>query len=190
MEVHITHIDTACILLELDGFKILTDPTLDNAGGYYHHGFGAISRKTASPALESVDLSNIDLVLLSHHQHKDNLDKRGREVASTAAMVISTPQAAKAMNGVIGLDDWQSHEVKTKKISNLKVTATPAQHHPWWMPRFFSGNAIGFIIECDGLTSGAIYISGDTVFFDGIAEIGRHFNNIGLGIFHVGSAEF
>ncbi|WP_169749158.1 hypothetical protein [Flavihumibacter petaseus] len=41
-----THIDTACVLLTIDGFTILTDPTLDAAGHWYHHGIGAFSRKT------------------------------------------------------------------------------------------------------------------------------------------------
>ena len=44
MKVNITHIDTACILLEINGYRILTDPTLDSAGKLYHHGFGSISR--------------------------------------------------------------------------------------------------------------------------------------------------
>jgi L-ascorbate metabolism protein UlaG (beta-lactamase superfamily) len=29
MKVTITHIDTACVLININGFKILTDPTLD-----------------------------------------------------------------------------------------------------------------------------------------------------------------
>lgn len=30
MKVTITHIDTACVLLNINGYKILTDPTLNN----------------------------------------------------------------------------------------------------------------------------------------------------------------
>jgi L-ascorbate metabolism protein UlaG (beta-lactamase superfamily) len=71
--IAITHIDTACILLEINGFRILTDPTLDNAGRLYYHGYGAVSRKTDNPALPVSGLQDIDLILLNHHQHKDNL---------------------------------------------------------------------------------------------------------------------
>jgi len=54
MKISITHIDTACILLDINGYKILTDPTLDNAGKLYYHGSGTFSRKTENPAI-SID---------------------------------------------------------------------------------------------------------------------------------------
>src|SRR5688572_4875890 len=106
MKVIITHIDTACILLEINGYRILTDPTLDRAGKLYHHGYGAFSRKLGTPALESADLTNIDLVLLSHHQHKDNFDTKGKEFALKIPNIISTVPASKTMNNVIGLNNW------------------------------------------------------------------------------------
>ena len=191
MKITITHIDTACVLLDINGFKILTDPTLDNAGKLYHHGFGAISRKTDAPHLEGISLNAIDLILLSHHQHKDNFDDLGKEFSKTVPKIISTKQAVKELDNsnVIGLDNWETTALKTDKVSNLKITATPAQHRPWWMPEFFSGKVIGFIIEFDEQKSGAIYISGDTVYFNGIKEIAKRYK-IDVGIFHLGSAQF
>lgn len=189
METYITHIDTACILLEINGYKILTDPTLDNSGRSYHHGFGSISRKTENPAISENDLKNVDLILLSHHQHKDNFDTKGRAFAKTVSNIISTKQASKDLNGVIGLNVWETCKIETQKLPNLKITATPAQHHPWWIPEFFSGKVIGFIIEFDGQENGVIYISGDTVYFKGIDDIAKKYK-IDLGIFHVGSAQF
>ena len=189
MKVQITHIDTACILLEINGYRILTDPTLDKAGGWYHHGYGSASHKTSNPAVSPADLKDIDLILLSHHQHKDNLDNNGKAFMQGVSKVISTVAAAKALNGVIGLKNWQTHNIDTDKISNLHITATPAQHHPWWLPEFFAGPVIGFIIEFDGQDNGVIYISGDTVYFKGIEEVGRRYN-IDIGIFHLGSVQF
>lgn len=189
IEIAITHIDTACILLEINGFRILTDPTLDQAGKLYHHGFGSVSRKTENPALDQVTLNDIDLVLLSHHQHKDNFDHKGKEFTKTVARVISTIPASKAMPGVIGLADWETYELSTSPLGIVKITATPAQHHPWWLPAFFAGKVIGFIIEFDGQKNGAIYISGDTVYFDGIPQIAKRYN-VDIGIFHVGSTNF
>ena len=92
-EVFITHIDTACVLLEINGFKILTDPTLDNAGHLYHHGFGAMSRKTDNPAIAPDALKNIDLILLSHHQHKDNFDIQGKAFSKQVSTIVSTVPA-------------------------------------------------------------------------------------------------
>lgn len=189
MKIQITHIDTACILLEINGFKILTDPTLDKAGGIYHHGFGTFSKKISNPALETVDLSNVDLILLSHHQHKDNFDVRGKEFTSQISTVLSTKQAAKEIPGVIGLDDWESVPIQTPAVTGLKITATPAQHRPWWIPEFLSGKVIGFVIQFDGQKDGSIYISGDTVYFRGIDEVARRFQ-IDLAIMHVGSVQF
>jgi L-ascorbate metabolism protein UlaG (beta-lactamase superfamily) len=189
MKITITHIDTACVLLDINGYKILTDPTLDKAGHLYHHGFGTFSRKTDDPALKSSDLGDIDLILLSHHQHKDNFDSKGKEFARTISNIISTTPASRVLTGIIGLDDWQSHAIKTPKLKNLRITATPAQHHPWWVPEFLSGKVIGFVIEFDEQKKGVIYISGDTVYFKGIDEVARRFK-IDVGIFHVGSVQF
>ena len=189
MKVQITHIDTACILLEINGYRILTDPTLDKAGGFYYHGYGSASSKTSNPAMPISDLQNIDLILLSHHQHKDNFDNKGKEYARGISKVISTVAASKALNGIIGLKNWQTYNIETDRVRNLRITATPAQHHPWWLPEFLSGPVIGFIIEFEGQENGVIYISGDTVYFKGIEEVGRQYK-VDIGIFHLGSVQF
>jgi L-ascorbate metabolism protein UlaG (beta-lactamase superfamily) len=186
--ITITHIDTACIIIDINGYRIMTDPTLDEAGKLYNHGFGVFSRKTGQPALQNVDISNIDLVLLSHHQHKDNFDIEGQKFAATAPLIVSTKSAAKVVKNTIGLDNWESHSINTPKLSNLKITATTAQHRPSWIPEFVSGKVIGFIIEADELENGAIYISGDTVYFKGIKEVASRFN-IDIAIFHLGSVQ-
>ena len=187
--MYITHIDTACVLIEINGYRILTDPTLDHAGRWYHHGYGAVSKKTAGPSLPDNGIGKIDLVLLSHHQHKDNFDHAGRAFAQTVETVISTRNAAKAVNGVTGLDEWQSLSVNTPLVPGLKITATPAQHRPRWLPEFISGKVIGFIIEYDAQQSGVLYISGDTVYFRGIDEVALRYR-IDTAILNVGGVEF
>ena len=97
MEISITHIDTACILLQIGEYKILTDPVLDQPGQKYHHGFGAISSKTERPAMDPQALKGIDLLLLSHHQHWDNFDAGGRMLAAEIPLVLSTKAAGKAL---------------------------------------------------------------------------------------------
>lgn len=187
--ISVTHIDTACILININGYKILTDPTLDNAGKLYYHGSGTFSRKTENPAININELDGIDLILLSHHQHKDNFDNNGQKFASKIPLIISTKSAAKAIKGITGLDNWESYQINTTKIPGLKITATPAQHHPWWLPEFLSGKVIGFVIEFDKQKNGVIYISGDTVYFKGIREVASRYK-IDIGIFHLGSVEF
>jgi L-ascorbate metabolism protein UlaG (beta-lactamase superfamily) len=189
MNISITHINTACVLLEINGYRILTDPTLDDAGGLYYHGFGAFSRKTESLEITPDLLEGIDLVLVSHHQHKDNLDVKGRAFLERAKTVISTVPASKAIKGLIGLKEWESIVQETPKINGLKITATPAQHRPSWIPEFVSGKVIGFIIEADDQENGVIYLSGDTVFFKGIEEIGKRYI-IDIAILNVGGVQF
>jgi L-ascorbate metabolism protein UlaG (beta-lactamase superfamily) len=190
MQISITHIDTACVILDINGYRIMTDPVLDKAGKLYHFGYGAFSRKSSNPALTKEQIGKIDLILLSHHQHKDNFDKAGKKFAKTVERVITTVPGAKTLKNGVGLNNWESIHIETSKIPGLKITATPAQHHPWWVPSFVSGKVIGFILEWEGQEGGAYYISGDTVYFKGIEEIGKRFNHIDVGIMHLGAVQF
>lgn len=35
MEIEITYIDTACAVINIEGFRIITDPALDNKTGFF-----------------------------------------------------------------------------------------------------------------------------------------------------------
>ncbi len=183
----ITHIDTATIILEIDGLRIITDPVFDPPGKLYHHGWGAFSKKTTKPSQSIKQIGAIDLALISHHQHKDNLDKSGRNFIEKVPHIISTTFAAKKLKNVTGLENWQSTTVKTKSGTDLKVTATPCQHGPkLYLP--FTGKVIGFVLESEILNA-PIYISGDTVLFKGVREVGDRFS-IGTAILHIGAVKF
>lgn len=189
MQTTITLIDTACVILEINGFRILTDPVLDKAGGVYHFGYGSVSKKKKNPALKVDEIGEIDLVLLSHHQHQDNFDKTGREFTKHVPLVITTKKGAKKLANAIGLDPWQSHSISTEKIPGLKITATPAMHHPKWLPQFFAGKVVGFIIEYDHQTDGVLYITGDTILFKQLSEV-AHKYKVDKVIMHLGSVQF
>jgi L-ascorbate metabolism protein UlaG (beta-lactamase superfamily) len=64
-------------LLELDGVRLLTDPTFDEAGGEYKSGPITL-RELAGPALTLNSVGGFDYVPLSHDHHVDNLDHAGR----------------------------------------------------------------------------------------------------------------
>lgn len=189
MEINVTHIDTACCLIEIGDYRILTDPALDNAGKIYHHGYGAISKKTGNPKLTNSTLKKIDLILLSHPQHKDNFDIKGRKFAKSAPLILSTKKIEKEFSNGKGLVPWQTFELFLKgKSHKIIITATPAQHHPNWLPKFISGDVIGFNIETN-ISEKSIYISGDTIYFKGIHEIAKKLNPT-FSLIHVGGAEF
>lgn len=167
----------------------MTDPVLDNPGGWYHFGYGTFSKKTSVPSIGKDQIGTIDLILLSHHQHKDNFDKAGKAFAKDVDQIVTTKPAARKLSNACGLDNWESIVVGTSLVPGLKITAVPAQHHPWWLPQFFAGKVIGFIIEWEGQENGAYYISGDTVYFKGIEEIASRYT-IDVGIIHLGSVQF
>jgi L-ascorbate metabolism protein UlaG (beta-lactamase superfamily) len=188
MNVSFTQIDTACMVIDINGFIIVTDPAFDREGTVYEG--PRTLYKQGSPALLPEDIGPVDLVLLSHDQHKDNLDNAGREFLKTVKQVISTAGAVGrlAQNNVTGLNEWESIGIKTDKVPGLRITATPCQHAPTQELTKISGHVIGFIIEWEG-QQGALYISGDTVLFDGIGKIADRFR-IHTAVLHVGKAGF
>ncbi|MHA4807171.1 MBL fold metallo-hydrolase [Flavitalea flava] len=191
MKLTITQIDTACMLIDLNGFRILTDPAFDAAGGSYDAGGGKILRKFQSPAILPEALGKVDLVLLSHDQHKDNLDNSGREFIKTVPKLISTREAKERLGlaSVIGIDEFEAVAIPTEKVPGLRITGTPCQHASDKELNKLSGHVLGFILEWDGQEHGALYISGDTVYFEGIEEIASRYT-IDTAILHIGKAGF
>jgi L-ascorbate metabolism protein UlaG (beta-lactamase superfamily) len=140
------------------------------------------------PAINPEDLGKIDAVLLSHDHHEDNLDHAGRALLPHAKSVITTSAGAKRLKGnAIGLRTWQSTIIESEDIQ-IKVTAAPS-HHGTWGSHIIVGETTGFILEWAGQKHGALYISGDTVWFNGLREIGKRFK-IGTAILHIGGARF
>ncbi|PWA11569.1 MBL fold metallo-hydrolase [Flavobacterium laiguense] len=194
MKVTITHIDTACVLLNINGFKILTDPTLNKKDGIFPQYVSsplAFSKKYCDPALTNEEIGKVDLVLLSHDHHSDNLDKKGRAFIKTVNTVLSTTAAVKRLkrNNIIGLDNWQEYTVETDKVPQLKITAIPAQHTNIKRLDKVMGKVIGFAIEWEGQKNGCLYISGDTVLFEGIYELKKR-KKVDVAILHLGAGAF
>src|SRR5262245_40331831 len=158
----ITLIGGPTALIEITGFRFLTDPTFDEPGEYkLPH---VTLTKTSGPALSVDQLGTIDAVLLSHDQHSDNLDKSGRAILKQASRVLTTTIRAERLGGsVAGVRPWQSVTL-SKGGSSVKVTATPARHGPAGIEPL-AGDVIGFVLE-DG--SNKIYVTGDTVWYDGV----------------------
>jgi len=169
--LRITLIGGPTALIEIDGFRLLTDPTFDPPGSYQlPH---ARLEKLTGPAVSADDIGDIDAVLLSHDQHSDNLDESGKEVLGKAKRVLTTQAGAKRLgNHAEGLAPWEVTTLGGPAGHALTITATPARHGPAGIEPL-SGDVIGFVL---GREQGApIYLSGDTVFYDGVAEVARRF---------------
>jgi L-ascorbate metabolism protein UlaG (beta-lactamase superfamily) len=167
----ITLIGGPTALIEMEGFRLLTDPTFDAPRAYQLPHVRL--EKLAGPALSADAIGKVDAVLLSHDQHADNLDESGRRFLASAARVLTTVAGAQRLGAPVeGLEPWSSTELRGGSGRSLTVTATPARHGPAGIEPL-SGDVIGFVLTSkDG---NGVYISGDTVFYDGVAEVAKRF---------------
>ena len=185
----ITYVGGPTALLEVAGLRLLTDPTFDRAGRKYNFGWGTSSRKLQDPALSAAELPPIDAVLLSHDQHDDNLDDAGREMLPSAGSVITTPAGNKRLAGnSLGLAPWSSTTLRAPDGTEVRITATPCRHGPP-LSRPIVGEVTGFLLEWEGQRDGAVWITGDTVWFSGIPEVAERFD-VGTAIVHLGGVRF
>lgn len=183
--MRITYIGGPTALIEMHGVRFLTDPTFDPAGDAYVLPLYTLE-KTAPPALDAAALSPIDAVLLSHDHHFDNLDRAGRDSLTLATHVLTTVAGAERLGGrASGLAPWQTTRVNgAGGGASIAVTATPARHGP---PDGDRGPVVGFVLQGDPNTRDAVYVSGDTVWFDGVADVARRFD-IRVALLFLGAA--
>src|SRR5215468_4538371 len=125
----ITLIGGPTALIEVAGFRLLTDPTFDAPGDYKLPHVTLV--KTGRPALAIDQVLPVDAVLLSHDQHSDNLDTSGRAILAQVPRVLTTQAGAQRLQGKAeGLAPWDSTELVKPNGARLKITATPARHGP------------------------------------------------------------
>lgn len=188
MSLSITHVGTATMLLEIGALRLLTDPVFDPAGGRYRFGWGTGSTKLSGPAIAPERIGPLDAVLLSHDHHEDNLDRAGRALLLQAKRVLTTRPGARRLGGnAEGLRPWQSVWLEAGP-TRAKVTATPAQHGAL-ITRPVAGATIGFVLEWEGQRHGALYISGDTIYYRGVEQVAKRFQ-VGVAVLHLGKARF
>ncbi|MCV7175613.1 MBL fold metallo-hydrolase [Mycolicibacterium sphagni] len=188
--LQLTHLGGPTTLMEIDGWRILTDPTFDPPGRRYTFGWGTSSRKIAGPARPAEVVAPVDVVLLSHDQHADNLDDIGRRVLELAGTVITTVPAARRLGlpNTRGLADWETTTLQAPGRAPLTVTATPGRHGPRFS-RPITGKVNGFALHRDGEEAAALWMSGDTVLYDGLREIAQRIP-VDVALVHLGGVRF
>jgi L-ascorbate metabolism protein UlaG (beta-lactamase superfamily) len=182
--LRMTYVGGPTALLEFGGLRLLTDPTFDPAGGEYK-ATGYSLHKTQGPAVPREAIGPLDGVLLSHDHHFDNLDTTGRELLATVSTILTT-QAGAARLGppAEGLVPWQMVEIASDEGRVLRVTATPARHGP---PAGDRGPVIGFVLTPADDPKRNVYLSGDTVWYEDLREVGARFS-IETAILFMGAA--
>ncbi|WP_327141216.1 MBL fold metallo-hydrolase [Nocardia sp. NBC_01327] len=176
--VDLLHIGGPTVRFRYGNLTWLTDPTFDEPGDYPSGPL--VLHKLTGPAIPADQVGPVDVVLLSHDQHSDNLDPAGREFLTTVERVLSTPDAAGRMEGVQGLRNWES-----VTIGDVTVTGVPALHGPEGAEAL-SGVVTGFVLQAAELPT--IYVSGDNASVDLVEQIAQRIGRIDIALLFVGAA--
>jgi len=183
-ETKITYIGGPTALFEVAGLRFITDPTFDPKGSDYTTSIYTL-HKLMSPAIAPGQLGKIDFVLLSHDHHFDNLDHAGRNFLSEVKTVYTTTAGAARLGvNAVGIEHWQTVEVPAGDGRVLSITGTPGRHGPVGGDR---GPVTGFVLNFKGQSNGGIYISGDTVWYEGVEEVALRFD-IKMAVLFMGAA--
>jgi len=172
-------------ILDIAGLRLLTDPTFD-APGAYDLGRGYSLTKTAGPALEPDDIGPIDVVLLSHDHHPDNLDTRGRAFLARVPRIVTTVSgAARLGDHATPLPRWSHIEVPRPDGGVLRITGVPAQHGPDGTDHL-TGEVTGFVLSGEGLPT--VYVSGDNASLDVVHAIVDRLGRMEIAVLFAGAA--
>jgi L-ascorbate metabolism protein UlaG (beta-lactamase superfamily) len=170
--IEITCVGGPTAVIEVAGLRFLTDPTFDVPGQYKS---GPVTlEKTEKPAVAPEQIGRIDAVLLSHDQHPDNLDPAGRALIADLLTLTTRAGAGRLGGSSVGLAPWEYREFESPDGSRVRVTATPARHGPAGIEPL-TGDVIGFVISTTNPRRDLVYVTGDTVWYAGTAEVARRF---------------
>lgn len=157
--MEVTWVGHATVLLDLDGYRIMTDPLLT-------HRVAHLRRRRAVP---DADRHDIDLILLSH-VHLDHLHLPSLRRLRPSARVL-TPTGSARLLRKAGFDDVtevRAGDVVTSGPAVIEVV--PAAHKSGRGPHSrVRSDPVGFVVEGAGRR---IYFPGDTDLFDAMAELG------------------
>jgi L-ascorbate metabolism protein UlaG (beta-lactamase superfamily) len=141
------------------------------------------------PAIPAAELPPIDAVLLTHDHHGDNLDDAGRALLPSAGTVVTTVAGARRLGGnAVGLAPWSTFSLEHPERPTLEITATPCRHGPP-LSRPITGEVTGFALSWAGQQHGSLWISGDTVLYDGVRQVATRLD-VGTVLLHLGAVQF
>jgi L-ascorbate metabolism protein UlaG (beta-lactamase superfamily) len=151
----ITMIGHSTVLIEVAGTRILTDPYFGLRGNPAY-------ARPRPPARTREELSNVDLVLVSHN-HFDHVDPRFLRALPQSGPVLAPAASAwmtrlKGGRNVTGLKPWER-----RAFAAVSITAVPARHVTF---------TVGYIVEAE---SKHVYFAGDTYLAGFMERIGREF---------------
>ena len=170
--IRITHVGGPTVLIEVGGWRLLTDPTFDAPGRKYNFGWGTSSRKLAgagdrrrrrsarstpscSPTTTTTTTSTTPAGRCCPRPGRSSPPCPGRS-GSAATPAGSRP--------------GRRPTLEAPGRTPIEITATPCRHGPP-LSHPIVGEVVGFALRWDGQEHGVLWISGDTVLYDGVREV-------------------
>ncbi|GAA2288470.1 MBL fold metallo-hydrolase [Streptomyces hawaiiensis] len=191
LDIHF--VGNATVLLSYGPLTLLTDPNFLHRGQYAYLGYGLLSRRLTEPALDVHDLPRLDAVVLSH-LHGDHWDRRTRRHLDHTVPILTTPHAARRLRVVhgfhrtAGMRTWKALTLQRDGVQ-VTVTALPGRHAGHAMLRRLLPPVMGSMLEfgpAGGPVRMRLYISGDTLVYDGLGKIADRFPAADLAVLHLG----
>ncbi|MCF6521676.1 MBL fold metallo-hydrolase [Streptomyces sp. JJ36] len=176
-------------LFAYGGLRFLTDPVFDPPRDY--HVPGGRLTKTAASSAAPATLGPVDVVLLSHDEHPDNLDDSGRALLADVPLTLTTPGGAKRLGpGATGLADWEAVELARPGGGTITVTGVPALHGPGAREDVepVTGEVVGFVLTGEELPT--VYVSGDNASLGLVEEIAGRFGPVDTAVLFAGAPRF
>ncbi|HEX4358842.1 MAG TPA: MBL fold metallo-hydrolase [Pseudonocardia sp.] len=190
MTLKVTMVGGPTAVLEIGGLRVITDPTFDPPQTYPgdpEAGIPVIT-KTVGPALGVDEVGPVDVALVSHDHHIDNLDQSGRAFLAGVGSVFTTSAGAERLGGgAVGLEPYGSATVRRPGGGELTITGVPARHGPDGLWQLV-GPVIGFVLSGDGLPT--VYVSGDNSSLEVVGEVADKIGEIDVAVLFCGGAKF
>ncbi len=186
----LTFIGTATVLLRFGGFTILTDPNFLHSGEKASIGRGLRARRLTEPAMQVGNLPPLDLLLLSHF-HGDHFDRTAERDLRRDLPIVTEPHAGrvlrrKGFERVIPLGTWERQRF-TRGERSCSVESLPGRHSPRVLGPVVPP-VMGSLLEFAdrGRATLRVYVTGDTLYDERLAQIPARHPEIDLCIIHLG----
>jgi L-ascorbate metabolism protein UlaG (beta-lactamase superfamily) len=186
----ITFIGTATTIINVAGFSILTDPNFLHRGDRAYLGMGVTTKRLTEPARSIQQLPALDFIVLSHH-HGDHFDRLAARDLDHSLPIVTEPHAARKVHAQgfrspIALSTWQSQSF-ARGDAEVRVTSVPGKHAPRPLG-YVIPPVMGSVLDFSrgGQRLLRLYVTGDTLMYEGIDAVARRFPGIDLCLIHLG----